>query len=89
MSNDIKYIVCVNPETGLEYALLFNDYVMHRVIGDSMRRVGHRVLSAGFTYEKDGSYYCHGRSISLQLESRPVQDARLVNLLKGRTQNDK
>lgn len=38
------------------------------------------IISAGFMRVADGQVHCHGRSVSLDIDSRPEEDARMLQI---------
>ncbi len=69
-----KYIIIETWVCPLPY--VFSDLVSH---DDFAHRIGGKPISAGFCYiTEDGQYQTYGKSISLNLESRP-EDTNILN----------
>ena len=72
-----KYIV-IKAGT-LEMPILFSELQSHVEVAAAF---GHPVLGAGFWGEDtEGRFVCYGKSVSLQIESRPEEDAAVMNRL--------
>ena len=66
---------------GLEYPVLFPDFIKHNDIRQS---IGHEVISAGFvSVGSDGNLTAYGESVSLGKKSRP-EDSKILNKAKER-----
>lgn len=78
ISKDAKYIVFDN---GLNYVpIVFPNYVNHNSI--AMMFGSWAAERAGFVrVNDDGTVEAHGRSVSLNLDSDPAIDSRLLNKL--------
>lgn len=76
----MKYMIIEVGQDDLrrEYPLLFSEDLFHI---DFAKLFSNKIISAGFvTAGKDGKLECWGRSDGLQIWSRPVQDAEIINL---------
>ena len=82
----MKYIVTVDPD-GNEELFIFNDAILHSCFAEALegirdadygnwQRVFRKPVSAGFI--QNG--FCHGRSESLGLDSRPQDTDILKNM---------
>lgn len=71
-----KYIIVEDRESGLEFPVLFSEFMVHRAVAE---KFGYHVIAAGFCYINDsGEYECYGESTSLKIKSR-LEDSRLLN----------
>jgi len=71
----MKYIVFeADP---LDYAMLFSRHISHYEVS---QETGEKVLSAGFCRIHDGEVVCYGDSYTLDVKSRPAEDAELIML---------
>jgi hypothetical protein len=76
----IKYII-VNAGFGTEAPILFSELLKHNEVAGNRQ-----VISAGFVQihaeEKDGEQVfvatCYGESTSLDIQSRPEEDSKIV-----------
>jgi len=81
--NKMKYIIVDNGM--YETPVIFNEATDHSQMAADTFGFKKNVISAGFvSFSKDG-LYCHGRSVSLDLDSRPEEDARIINRMIGAT----
>ncbi len=71
----IKYIVIDND--GLELMFIFEGLVKH----DAVSFPTSDIVSAGFVFPETGE--CYGKSIALDLDSRPTEDSKLARRLLG------
>lgn len=82
MTNKMKYIIVDNGM--YESAILFDYMTQH----DAMAaKVGGTVKSAGFVEIDDGEFRCFGKSLSLNIASRPT-DSEYVSKIMGVTTDD-
>jgi len=72
----MKYVV-VRNELGEEVPLLFRETINHSTVQKFGR--DHESVSAGFALVRDGKWEAFGRSVSLNLKSRPKEDSALLN----------
>lgn len=87
---EMKYIVVQghHEDAGdVEVPLIFPYVVVHKDMADVFYRNRdirmQKVVAAGFVYwDKQGQAVCHGMSESLNIKSRPEQDAKLINGLQ-------
>ncbi len=80
--NKMKYI---RYDTGLyESVIIFDHITQHQEVAQKMRSI-ESVVSAGFVDIVDGKFRCYGRSISLDIGSKPIEDAAYVNRIMGVT----
>lgn len=57
------------------FPVIFHNTVVHR----DMRYAG-RITSAGFCQQDaEGTWFCYGRSESLNMDSHPEQDSKIIN----------
>lgn len=71
----LKYIVI--DDNGIEKPYIFTALDQHR---DVAFHLGGKVVSGGFIAPgTDSILICYGESISLNVKSRPEQDAKLIN----------
>ena len=81
MKIDAKYVVIDDNDFG-PTMYIFPFYINHAKF--TYKNIKHRgdVISAGFIHITCDNYlYVHGRSVSLNKESRPIEDARLATKL--------
>lgn len=82
-----KYIVAVVHAGYVErpVAFVFPDVVSHDDFADSVCRDRHAVISAGFVSIRDHISLPrpYGKSTSLKLDSRPVEDAQYLGEIFG------
>lgn len=82
----MKYICLLDPKTNKETIVLFERHINHVDMSDVASRVrlydensqwyrGMNPISAGFVGR---DLHCYGKSESLQLNSRPEQDTKLL-----------
>lgn len=75
-----KYIVALIND--LEFIFMFHEGIIHRDMANQILQlpsVGKvEIISAGFITMRDGCPVCHGESISLNIKSRPGEDADLA-----------
>lgn len=77
-----KYVIL---DKGFTVGLVFSDLLNHSEVANG---IGGKVVSAGFCHIEDGRYCCYGESVSLNVESRPEEDARILNKYLGVVQED-
>ena len=74
MGLQMKYVVVDN---GLyDLPVIFPETVLHN---EMAFKIGGMPLRAGFVKVRDGEVICYGESISLDLKSDPVEDAKLIS----------
>lgn len=77
--NKMKYIIY---DTGLYDAVIIFDHIaQHNQVAQKMYAI-ESVVSAGFVDIVDGKFECYGKSISLDIKSRP-EDSEYVNKFMG------
>lgn len=69
-----KYIVITQGK--VELPIVFSELMQHI---DVARSLGCRVVGAGFCEIQDNQYVCYGESISLEIESRLLEDDVVLN----------
>ncbi len=67
----MKYVIIKNPDTGIESAIMFDESMSHKLFADFAP------ISAGFIAIDHDEIHIHGRSVGLNIDSRP-EDARIV-----------
>ncbi len=79
--NKMKYIIY---DTGLyESVMIFDHITQHVDVAQRIHSI-ESVVSAGFISVVDGKFQCFGRSLSLDIDSRP-EDSDYVNKMMGIT----
>ena len=82
--NKMKYIIVDN---GLyNSVIIFDHIVKHNEMAQKMHAI-ESVVSAGFIEIVDGKFQCYGRSVSLDIKSRP-EDSDYINKFMGVATND-
>ena len=79
----MKYIIIDNGM--YETPVIFDEATDHSMMASDSFGFKKNVISAGFVNFSTDGLYCHGRSVSLKLESRPEEDARIINKMIGAT----
>jgi hypothetical protein len=69
----MKYIIFENY-SGLQYPIIFPNFIQHC---DIVRKIEHRPISAGFIIIKNNKYEIYGKSVSLNLYSKPSDESLL------------
>ena len=73
----LKYVIV--EDRGLEQPILLSPKCSQHKLVESC---GDKIISAGFvTFHENGKVDCHGCSVSLHKESRPVEDSMLIKVL--------
>lgn len=79
-----KYIIvdCMGKFANTEGPIIFPEFEAHSVLANRYGGKNH-VISAGFvivsvTNNSQVKIHCHGESVSLGIESRPEEDARII-----------
>ncbi len=73
---DMKYI---SYDNGMyDDIVIFSSSRSHQEMVDSLNIKKEDLLGAGFISMGDGKFYCHGRSTTLGLNSRP-NDSKIIN----------
>lgn len=74
----MKYIVF--DKTGVEESVLFPCWQKHDVVASFFHLKPNHIVSAGFIQrsKNDGRLYCYGKSVGLDIGSRPVEDLDLI-----------
>lgn len=83
MSDDMKYVLVETPGFGLETMIIFPSTLEHRAMA-----VHGKPISAGFirrtsNESNKSGFRCYGRSVSLNLDSRPDEDQYFLDRLLG------
>lgn len=74
-----KYI-CVEYGQAADTIIIFPEHITHKDVARGICNCNVHPVSAGFIHQKnDGTYMCHGRSETLNMDSRPELDAALAN----------
>lgn len=79
--NKMKYIIIDNG--GYDTPVIFDEATDHSMMASDSFGFKKNVVAAGFVRFSSDGLYCYGRSISLKIESRPDEDARLINKMIG------
>ncbi|QDP60378.1 MAG: hypothetical protein GOVbin1096_6 [Prokaryotic dsDNA virus sp.] len=75
MYGKMKYVRFVDFNE-IECIIVFSTHMNHR---ETVRGIGHiKVVSAGFVYQSSGLLFCEGRSESLNVDSNPEADTKLL-----------
>jgi hypothetical protein len=84
---DPKYITMIHE--GLEVMLIFSPSLVHKDVADALlkHRPGTKILSAGFVQvsQIDNEDTCYGESVSLNLQSRPVDSKLATEMLRAQS----
>lgn len=79
--NEMKYIIV--DDGMMEKPVIFDDATDHSQMASDLFGFKKDVVSAGFvSFSKDG-LQCYGRSVSLNIKSRPEEDSKLINRMLG------
>ncbi len=62
----MKYIIIDNGMT--EIPIIFSSALQHVVVASCL---GSQIISAGFIQHRPDGFVCHGKSVSLDVNSRP------------------
>ncbi len=82
MFNKMKYIVIDGLMAETPY--IFPDSVQHSYVAQALSSGANNVvISAGFVVHRADGMQCYGRSVSLDIDSRPDVDSALINRLLG------
>ena len=88
--NKMKYIIVDNGM--YETPVIFGEEMDHAQMASDLIPMASdafefkkKVVSAGFVCFSTDGLYCYGQSVSLKLESRPKEDAAIINRMIGAT----
>lgn len=80
--NKMKYIVINN--SGFEEPVMFGETMTHSDVALALAGFdATNIVSAGFVVGNSEGLTCYGRSVSLDKDSRPEEDTKLINRMLG------